>query len=81
MDVVERPRIVSELDSLEPRERRVRRLVVPLDRRRLAEAGHTAVADLDLHHLRDVVRLARDHERLREPEPHEVGAQPPSAVR
>ena len=38
-DLVERERVVARVDLLEPRDRRVRRLVVVPDRRRLAEAG------------------------------------------
>ena len=43
------------------------RLVVVLDRRRLAVAGHALVPELDVHHLRLVRGSARDHERLRHP--------------
>ncbi len=41
------------------------RLVVALDRRRLAEPGRRRRADLDLDDVGDVLRLARDHERSR----------------
>ena len=55
-DLVERPRVVAELDALEPGERRVRRLVVALDRRGLAEPGDAVVPDLDLDDLGLVLR-------------------------
>ena len=67
-DLLERPRIAAELDALQPGERRLRRLVVALDRGRLAEPGQAVVPDLDLHDLGLVLRLARDHEGLRQPE-------------
>ena len=65
-DLVERERIVAELDAVEPGERGGGGLVVALDRRRLAEAGDTLVLDLDLYDLRLVFGPARDRERLRE---------------
>ena len=79
-DLVERPRVVAELDRLEPGERRGGRLVVALDRRRLAEAGDVAVADLDLDDLGLVLRLARDDEGLGEPQRHGAGAQAPPGL-
>jgi len=65
-DLVEPKRIVAEIDRVEPVERRPRRLRVALDRRRLAEARHTVVLDLDLHDVSLVLRPAGDRERLRE---------------
>ena len=43
-----------------------RRLAVPLDRRRLSEAGHALVRQGDVDDVREVGRLPRDDERLRE---------------
>src|SRR5579872_2581600 len=76
-DVVERERVVAERVGvrLEVRVRRLRRLVVALDRRRLAVSGDPVVRDVDLHDLRLVRRLARDRERLREAQRHDPGAQ------
>jgi hypothetical protein len=47
-------------------ERRLGRLLVAVDRRALPVAGDVAVANLDLHHLGNVSRVAGDHERLGE---------------
>ena len=49
-DLLERERVVAEQPGmlLDVRLRRLRRLVVALDRRRLAEAVHAAVPDLHL---------------------------------
>src|SRR5581483_10707911 len=49
------------------------RLPVALDRSRLAVAGDPTVADLDLDDLRDVLRSARDRERLGELEGDDPG--------
>ena len=59
LDRLERERVVAEelSDAVEERERRRRRLVVALDRRRLAEAADALVAELDVHHLGLVRRL------------------------
>ena len=67
-DLVERERIVAERVRvrLEVRERGLGRLVVAVDRRRLAEAARVAVPELDLDDLGLVLRLARDRERLGE---------------
>ena len=75
-DVVERERIVAESVGLrlEVRERGFRRLVVALDRRRLAESGAAVVLDLDLDDVGLVVRLARDRERLGETKRRDAGA-------
>ncbi len=59
---------------LDERERRLGRLSVALDRRRLAAADVAAVAELDLDDVVPVARLPRDDEGLRQPEPDDVGA-------
>jgi hypothetical protein len=51
---------------LDVRLRRLGRLVVPGDRRRLAEAADPVLPDLDLAELDLVLRVARDHEGLGE---------------
>ena len=58
---------------LDERERRLGRLVVALDRRRLAAADVRAVPQLDLDDVLPVARLARDHERLGQPEAGDGG--------
>ena len=72
-DVLERERVVAERVGvlLDVRERRLRRLAVARDRRRLAEAGHAGVPQLDDERLGRVARLARDDERLGELERHD----------
>ena len=55
------------------RMRRLRRLVVALDRRRLAVAGHALVRQRDVHDVGVVRRLPRDDERLRELQPDDPG--------
>ena len=81
-DLVDRERIVAEQLGvlLHVRECRLRRLVVPVDRRRLAVPAHAAVHQLDLDDVLGVARAARNDERLRELEGddpcrdlHEVG--------
>ncbi len=74
-DLVERPGVVAELDLLEPGERRLGRLLVARDRRRLAEPRDAVVAELDLDDLRLPLRVAGDHEPLRERQRHDAGAQ------
>ena len=56
---------------LDVRERGLRRLVVPRDRRRLTEAGDAGMTQLNDERLCRVARLARDDERLRELERHD----------
>ena len=65
-DLVERKRIVTELDAVEPRQRGCGRLLIALDRGRLAMPGDTFVLHLDLDHIRVVLGATRDRERLRE---------------
>src|SRR5206468_11413196 len=48
-------------------------LAVALDRRALPEARDAVVRDLHLDHLCRVLRLARDHERLRKVERRDAG--------
>jgi hypothetical protein len=73
LDLVERPRVVADGDPFEPRERRFGCLVVSVDRRRFAVPGVLAVAQLDLDDLRNVLRGARDRERLGEVEAGDPG--------
>jgi hypothetical protein len=75
--VVQGERIVAELarDALHERERRLGRLVVPLDRRSLTEPGDVPVPDLDLDHVGRVLRPARDRERLGQLEGDDPGAE------
>jgi hypothetical protein len=73
LDLVERPGVVAEGDPFEPRERRFGGLVVSVDRRSFAVPGVLAVAQLDLDYLRDVLRGARDRERLGEVEADDPG--------
>ena len=75
--VVQGERVVAEVarDALDERERRLGRLVVALDRRRLAEPGDALVPDLDLDDLGGVLRPARDRERLGELEGDDPGGQ------
>jgi hypothetical protein len=70
LDLLERERVVAERARglLEPGEPGSPGLLVALDRRRLAAAGAALVRELDLDDLGLVARLARDHERLGEPE-------------
>ena len=63
-DLVERERVVAELDLFEPRLRGRCGLLVARDRRGLAVADDAAVPHLDLDDLRLVFRAARDRERL-----------------
>ena len=74
-DLLQRERVVAEQVSvlLDERERRLRRLVVAVDRRRLAPTDVPVVAQLDLHDVLPVARLARDHERLRQARPDDGG--------
>ena len=67
-DLVQREGIVSERIGvrLEVRERGPGRLVVALDRRRLAVSDQALVTDLDLHDLDLGLGPARDRERLLE---------------
>ena len=67
-NLVEGERVVAELGRLDVGERGGRRLVVPLDRGRLAAAGRVAVADLDLDDVRLVLGPAGDRERLGKPQ-------------
>ena len=75
--VVQGERVVAEVarDALHERERRLGRLVIPLDRRSLTEPGDVPVPDLDLDHLRRVLRPARDRERLGELQGDDPGAE------
>src|SRR5581483_8237399 len=75
LDLVRRPGVVARVDGAEPPERRLRRLAVPGDRGRLAEAGELAVPQLDLDELDRLLRGARDHERLRERQSHDPSRQ------
>ena len=59
--------------SLDERERGLGRLVVALDRRGLAAADVRAVPQLDLDDVLPVARLARDHERLGQPQADDSG--------
>src|SRR4029077_1105014 len=68
VELVQRKRVVTQLDVLEPLECGLRRLRVPLDRRRLSVSRRSVVRDRDLHHLGLVLRAARDRERLGEAE-------------
>jgi hypothetical protein len=68
LDLVQGEGVVAErvgrlFDVLQ---RGLRCLAVAVDRRTFTEAGDTVVPELYLHHVGSVVRLARDHERLRE---------------
>jgi hypothetical protein len=74
-DLLEPERVVPESVSmlLDERERGLRRLVVAVDRSRLTAADMVAVAELDLDDVLPVARLARDHERLGQPEPDDGG--------
>ena len=74
-DLLQRERIVAEQRSvlLDERERRLGRLVVAVDRGRLAPADVAAVAHLDLDDVLPVARLTRDHERLGQPQPDDGG--------
>ena len=65
-DLVERKRIVTELDAVQPPQRGCRRLLVALDRGRLAVPGDTLMLHLDLDHIRVVLGATRDREGLRE---------------
>ena len=74
-DVLERERVVSDERTVvvdEP-QRRLRRLVVALDRRALAVAGDALVRDRHLYDVGVVRRLPRDDERLRERQPDDPG--------
>jgi hypothetical protein len=75
--LLERERVVPEpvADRLDICERRLSRLVVGVDRRRLAEAGHAFVLKLDLDHVRGVLRPACDRERLGQLQGDDPGAQ------
>ena len=77
LDLLERERVVAEQRRLllDVGERGGGRLVVTLDRRRLAEAGDAVVAQLDLDDVGLVARLARDHERLGEAQSDDAGGQ------
>ena len=74
-DLVERERVVAELDVLEPCERRAGRFGVALDRRRLAVARRTVVLDCDLDDVGLVLGAARDRERLGELHGHLLSRQ------
>ena len=77
LDLLEREGVGAEQRSrcLQIRERRIAGLVVPLDRRPLAEAGERSVPQLDLNDVVLVARLARDHERLGELQGDDPGGQ------
>ena len=68
LDAVECPGVVAEEIGvlLDVRERRLGRLVVPLDRRPLPVADLAVVADLDLDDVHGVRGLPGDDERLGE---------------
>ena len=72
----ERERVVAEVgrNGLHVGQRRRRGLVVTVDRRRLPEAGHPVVADLDLDHVCRVLRPARDREGFGQLERDDPGA-------
>src|SRR4051794_25538826 len=76
-DLVQRERIVSKRIGvrLEVRERRLRRLLVALDRSRLAVPHQAVVIDLDLYDLDLGLGPARDRERLLELERGDRGSQ------
>ena len=73
-DLLERERVVAEQPGVlfHERERRLGGLVVALDRRTLAAAGHALVAQRHLHDVRVVGRLARDDERLGQLQPDDA---------
>src|SRR5439155_5938178 len=77
VDRLERERVVSEQRGrlLDERERRFGRLLVALDRGRLAVTGDALVRELDEHDLRLVRGAARDDERLRHPQRHDPGVE------
>ena len=79
LDLLERERVVAEerARGLEIGERRRPRLVVPLDRRALAEARDLSVPQLDLDDIVLVARLARDHERLGQLQRDDLGRSAP----
>ncbi len=74
-DLLERERVVAEQRPvlLDERERRLGRLVVAVDRRRFTAADVRPVPQLDLDDVLPVAGLARDHERLRQPEADDAG--------
>ena len=63
-DLLERERIVAELDARQPRQCGRSGLVVPLDRRGLTETGDALVLHLDLDDVGRVLRAARDRKGL-----------------
>ena len=70
-DVLERERVVADDLAVVVHEplRRLGRLVVAVDRRRLAVARDAVVRQRDVDDVRVVRRLARDDERLRQLQP------------
>jgi hypothetical protein len=75
LDLLERPRVVAQGVGvrLEVGERRLGRLPVTVDRRRLAEAGDAVVLDLDEDDLGGVLRAAGYDERLGQLERRDPG--------
>ena len=74
LDLVEGKRIVSQRLSvlLDVGKRGLGRFLIAVDGRPFPKTGDLPVTDLDLHHLRDVSGLARDHESLGELEPSDA---------
>jgi hypothetical protein len=70
LDLLEREGVVAQQCPcrIEIGERRLARLLVPLDRCALAEPRDAVVGQLHLDDIVLVARLAGDHEGLREPE-------------
>ena len=75
-DLLEGERIVADEVGvlLDERERTLGGLAVALDRRRLSPALGAVVLDRDVDDVRPVLRLPADHERLREVEANDLGA-------
>ena len=73
-DLLERERIGADRAAvrLDERERRLDAFGVALDRCGLTEAGDAVVGDRDVQDIGVVRRLARDRERLRKPQPHDL---------
>ena len=65
-DLLERKRVVAEQRAVlsDEGERRLGRLVVAVDRRRLTSSHMGSVLELDLNDVFPVACLSRDHERL-----------------
>ena len=74
LDLVEGKWIFSQRISvlLDVGKRGLGRFLVAVDGRSFPETGDLPVTDLDLHHLRDVGGLARDHKGLGELEPSDA---------